>query len=86
MLRVFLINALLLFLPTLVYFAYVWVARKDGRQGEVSPAPVFWLFAIGLMMMVAGIGYSIQVQQGKPGQKYHPATVKDGVFVPGHME
>lgn len=84
--RVLLINLLLLALPAMLYYAYVWAARRDGRQGEIKAAPLLWLFAAGLLLMVAGIASFIGQDSGKPGQKYYPAYIKDGVVMPPRVE
>jgi hypothetical protein len=88
MLRVVLINLLLLFLPSIIYAAYIYLAHRDGAPGRpLDDAPVFWLFGIGVVLMLVTLIYYVQFSGGgKPGQFYVPPAYKDGKIVPGHFE
>jgi hypothetical protein len=87
MIRVILINLLLLLLPFVIYFAYVYLVRSSrGDNRPVSLTPLIVLFCIGLVLMMGAIAYFIQFESGKPGQTYIPPQVKDGVLQPGRLE
>lgn len=88
MFRVILVNLALLLLPTILYGVYVYLARRSAPPGEaVSGAPFLWLFAAGVLLMLASMAYFIQFSEGgKPGQAYHPPEYKDGKIIPGHFE
>ncbi len=88
MIRIIIENLLLLLLPTLIYFAYVFLTRRKtttGRQA-FNEAPLIWLFIAGLMCCLTMIVYFISTTGGKPGDRYVPATFKDGKIVPSRME
>jgi hypothetical protein len=87
MIRVVLVNLLFLFAPALLYFSYVYL-RKRGQPDEqiLSNAPIFWLMAAGVAMMLASIVIFGQWEGGAPGKQYVPPQFKDGVIIPGHVE
>jgi hypothetical protein len=87
MIRVVLINLLFLLLPTLLYFSYVYIRRRD-RPGEqvLSNAPIFWLLSLGVAMMIASLVIFGKWEGGAPSGKYVPPRLKDGVIIPGHVE
>lgn len=85
MLRVVLINLCLLLLPSLIYFAYMYIVKRNGEEA-VAQAPILLLFAIGALLMLGSIAYFIEFHGGKPGQRYYPPVIKDGVIQPGHTE
>jgi hypothetical protein len=87
MIRVILINLLLLLLPFIVYFAYVYLVRSGSKPNEpITMTPLIVLFAIGLALMTGAVVYFIQFETGQPGQRYIPPQVKDGVLQPGRLE
>jgi len=87
MIRVILINLFLLLLPFLIYFAYVYLVKgADDKNEPVTFTPLIILFAIGLVLMMGAVAYFIQFESGKPGQRYIPPTVENGVLKPGRLE
>lgn len=88
MLRVVLVNLTLLFLPSLIYGAYIYLTRRGAPPGAVwDDAPIFWLFGLGVLLMLATLIYYTQFSGGgRPGQTYVPPAYKDGQIVPGHFE
>lgn len=87
MLRIIFINLFLLLLPTAIYLAYVYYIRRDGPpDAPLNEAPIFWLLGTGVLMVLATLLYFTEFSGGKPGGKYVPPAVKDGVIQPGHME
>jgi hypothetical protein len=87
MIRVVLVNLFFLFFPALLYFAYVYLHRRDKPDEEIlSNAPIFWLLAAGVAMMLASIVIFGHWEGGEPGKRYVPPQFKDGVIIPGHVE
>jgi hypothetical protein len=87
MIRVVLVNLVFLFFPALLYFAYVYLRRRDKPDEEIlSNAPIFWLFSAGVAMMLASIVIFGHWEGGEPGKRYVPPQFKDGVIIPGHVE
>ena len=87
MIRIVIENVLLFLLPTLVYFAIVYLKRgREAASGEVmSDAPVVWLVMAGAALVVITVLAFGTVSGGKPGQVYEPAVVKDGKIEPGRI-
>jgi hypothetical protein len=87
MIRVVLVNLLFLFLPTVLYFAYVYLRVKDKPDDQIlSNAPIFWLMAAGVAMMLVSILVFGHWEGGAPGTRYVPPQFKDGKILPGHTE
>lgn len=98
MIRIVLENVLLFFLPTLVYLAYVALTREkapagaDGtatpgrQQGLLDDAPLLYLFAAGVALVLATLVFFGSTSGGKPDQVYHPPVIKDGRVEPGRIE
>jgi hypothetical protein len=87
MIRIVLVNLLLLLLPIIVYFGYVYLRRRNAPGEDImSDAPIFWLLAGGAALMLIGLIYLGQWETGDPGGKYVPPRFEDGVIVPGHIE
>lgn len=87
MIRVILVNLLLLLLPIMVYFGYVYFRRLNAPDQDImADAPIFWLLAAGAGLMLIGLIYLGQWERGDPGGKYVPPRFEDGVIVPGHIE
>jgi hypothetical protein len=88
MLRVVAVNLTLLFLPSLIYGVYIYLMRRgEPADKPLDDAPIFWLFGVGVVLMLCTLIYFVQFSgAGKPGQTYFPPSVKDGKIVPGHFE
>jgi hypothetical protein len=88
MLRVVALNLTLLLLPSVVYGVYVYLMRRDAPPDKpLDEAPIFWLFGVGVALMLCVLIYYVQFSGGgKPGQAYVPPAIKDGKIVPGHLE
>jgi hypothetical protein len=87
MIRIILVNLLFLLLPLIVYFAYVFL-RQGGKpeEGVVANAPIFWLLAGGVALMLAALVVLGRWEGEAPGRTYVPPQYRDGVIVPGHYE
>ena len=56
MIRIILVNLLFLLLPLIIYFAYVLLRQSVGAQdGIITNAPIFWLLAAGVGLMLIAI-------------------------------
>jgi hypothetical protein len=87
MIRIILVNLLFLVFPSLLYFSYVYLRRWQKPDEEiVANAPIFWLFASGVALMLASIVLFGHWEGGAPGKHYVPPQFKDGVVIPGHVE
>jgi hypothetical protein len=87
MIRIILVNLLLLLLPAILYFSYIYLRRGEEENQEiVADAPIFWLLAAGAGLMLAALVVIGQWEEGDPGGRYVPPQVRDGVIVPGHIE
>lgn len=87
MTRVIALNLLLIFLPFLLYAAYVMIEKKpEDKEQFWGYIPLKPLFIIGFFLMaVFYISQINKVPETKDGI-YHPATVKDGKVIPGYVE
>lgn len=87
MIRIVAINLILLLLPMIVYFTYVFLRRQDEPNGEIlANAPIFWLLAAGAGLMLIAIVVLGQWETGSTSGRYVPPQIKDGVVIPGHFE
>ena len=87
MIRVVLLNLLLLLLPLVLYFSYVYVRRRSMPNSEiVANAPIFWLLAAGTGLMLVGLVVLGQWESGELKGRYVPPRIEDGRIVPGHFE
>jgi heme/copper-type cytochrome/quinol oxidase subunit 1 len=87
MIRVILLNLFLLVLPALLYFLYVFVLRRlRGQESKVESAPLFWLFATGMILMVASLAYYAEFEGERGSGVYRPPSYQDGVVRPGRVE
>ena len=87
MIRIILVNLLFLLLPLIIYFAYVLLRQGAGPDdGILTNAPIFWLLAAGVGLMLAAIVILGRWEGGEPGKTYVPPQFRDGVVVPGHYE
>lgn len=87
MIRIILVNILLLLFPAMLYFSYVYLRQRDEPDGEIlSNAPIFWLLALGAVLMLGSLIFFGKWEGGAPGKQYVPPVYRDGVIIPGHME
>jgi hypothetical protein len=87
MFRIIIVNLLLLLLPTAIYLSYVYLRGQGRARGEMlSNAPIFWLLAAGVALMIAVLIFFGKWHNGGPGQRYIPPAIKDGVIQPGRVE
>ena len=87
MIRVVLLNLLLLLTPVILYFAYVYVRRRREPDLELMEnAPIFWLLAAGVGLMLVGLVTLGQWESGGLEGRYVPPRIEDGQIVPGHFE
>jgi hypothetical protein len=96
MIRIVIENIFLFLLPTFVYLAYVLLTRPaagtGGGKGEVNTrgglledAPLLYLFAAGVFLVVATLVMFGSNTGGRPNQGYTPPAMKDGRIEPGHV-
>ena len=87
MIRVVLVNVLLLLLPLILYFTYVYLRSRKTPDSEIMEnAPIFWLLAAGTGLMLLGLLVLGQWETGELEGRYVPPRVEDGRIVPGHFE
>ncbi|MGQ0672523.1 MAG: hypothetical protein ACT4N2_06525 [Hyphomicrobium sp.] len=100
MIRIVIENIVLFLMPTFAYLAYVIVNRRmtppdanaDGSQtgagsaGLLDDAPLLYLFAAGVFLVVVTLVMFGSTTGGKPDQTYRPPVLKDGRIEPGHVE
>jgi Family of unknown function (DUF6111) len=87
MIRNIIENLLLFLAPTLIYLAYVLVRRhlSDGQSEVWNDAPLLWLFAAGVLLMVSTLIIFGSTSGWQPGEAYQPPVYKDGKIEPGHV-
>jgi len=78
------VELLPLLLPFLFYGLYIWHVKRSGRDGP-KVTPWFWLAAIGLTLMIAGLIIGGLIVGESPG-KYIPARIENGKIMPGRVE
>ncbi|MEO1206126.1 MAG: DUF6111 family protein [Pseudomonadota bacterium] len=85
MVRIVLENIILLLLPTLLYFTYIFVMRgkSASRQQTIDDAPFIWLFAGGVLLMLGVMVAFGNMTAHKPSEIYSPPVFRDGKIVPG---
>jgi hypothetical protein len=87
MIRIILVNLLLLLLPLIVYFSYVYLrSRSEPDEDLVANAPIFWLLAGGAALMLIALVFLVRWETGDPEARYVPPRYEDGVIVPGHYD
>lgn len=87
MIRFVVESLLLLLLPSIIYFSYVFLARRKNTTGRqaVNDAPIIWLFISGIVLFLAGILYFATTSGGSPDSRYVPSVFKDGKLQPGRL-
>ena len=92
MIRIVIENIILFLLPSVAYFAYVYLRRADraikpGDHAQIwDDAPIIWLMLAGAVLMLGVTLTFATFEGGTPDQIYHPPTMKDGELVPGYFE
>lgn len=88
MIRIVIENLLLLLLPTLVYFAFMFLTRRNSQSGRqiVNDAPLLWLFAAGVMCAMVALAFFVRTSEFGPDDRYIPTIYKDGEIIPGRIE
>lgn len=87
MLRIVVENLILLLLPSVLYFTYIYLTAKKGasRQTAINDAPFVWLFAAGVALALGVLALFATTSGSKPGDVYQPPTFRDGQIVPGEL-
>lgn len=87
MLRIIILNMVMFSLPFIIYGGYMYlIGRHQSQKSIWRNAPVFWLFAAGILFMLIMIGSLVSFSGSKPGGVYYPPKYKDGKIEPGHIE
>jgi hypothetical protein len=89
MIRIILLDLFLIFLPIGLYLVYTSTLRSirnGGASEPVNPAPFFWLFLLGLLLMIASLALLAQFNGEKAHGSFVPPHLKDGVIERGHVE
>jgi hypothetical protein len=87
MIRVLLVNLLLILTPLILYFTYIYLRRRNTPDSEIMEnAPIFWLLAAGVGLMLLGLVVLGQWETGEIEGRYVPPRIEDGRIVPGHFE
>lgn len=98
MIRIIIENILLFLLPTLLYLAYTLLVREMAgptqdasgdasrtHAGLLDDAPLVYLLAAGMALVVATLVAFGSTSGGKPNEPYTPAEIEDGHVKPGHI-
>lgn len=87
MIRIIVINLLLLLLPTVIYFSYIYLRRQQAPDAEIlADAPIFWLLAAGAVLSLLVLIFFVDWTGNVPGGRYVAPRYEDGVIIPGHIE
>jgi hypothetical protein len=86
MLRIALIDIFLFSLPFLLYAAYMLAVKGSAPADLWQGAPIFWLLASGVGLLLVAMAVLIQFSGGQPGGTYHPPSIEDGVIKPGEID
>lgn len=86
MLRIALIDILLFALPFILYAGYMLAVRGVAPADLWQGAPVFWLLAAGLGLLLVVMATLIQFSGGSTTGIYHPPVIEDGVIKPGDID
>jgi hypothetical protein len=87
MVRLFAVNLLFFLIPFIGYAAWLVVTRRPVSGAGIWPSRVIlWLTVSGAVLMVAVLVIFTSFTGAPPGAVYVPATIVDGVLIPGHFE
>src|SRR5262249_53836666 len=86
-LRQFLEIVLPLVAPTVIYFAYMLIARpRPGGNVLAFDWPWLWLGLAGVGLVIVTFVAVALFGGASPAERYEPAKVIDGEIKPGHFE
>lgn len=78
-----------LLLPTLLYFGYVWIARRRGGGGAggqpTRDIPWLWLGGAGVLLLAVTLLATALFGGAMPGSRYEPPQLIDGQVRPGEF-
>jgi hypothetical protein len=98
MIRTVVENLLLFLLPTFIYIAWTLFQRAKAEReapkdtdGQpittvLDDAPLLWLFASGLILVMLTLAVFGSSSGGGPGQQYQPSVFQDGKIKPSHID
>ena len=85
MIRLMWARLLLVAVPFLIWFAYRWWVKRQGRP--LPATPYVWLFLAGVGLMTGSIFATALTEPDNRDQVYVPAEMgRDGKLVPGRFE
>ena len=78
-------------LPTVVYFAWRWFAKHEGKNdgtlaARLQDGPWFWLAVSGAVMVAAVLGTVAMLGGASPNGTYVAPRWENGTIVPGHFK
>ncbi len=81
--------AILFLLPFIVYGLWLAIARRRAQRHENEPgwrdAPLVWLTAAGLGLVLLGFAVAALVDGGAADCRYIPSRIVDGQLVPAEL-
>ena len=78
---------LLLFLPTLLYAAYLTMRRRSvGGADWWESGPGFWVALSGVVLLIGALATWALTSGAPPDSLYVPERYVDGELVEGHFE
>ena len=86
MLRIALIELLIFALPFLLYAAYVIWIKGMPPTAVWQGAPILWLFAIAVGLLLIAMLALVQFSGGDREGTYRPPVLEDGVIKPGSID
>lgn len=85
MIRLMWARLLLVAVPFLIWFAYRWYVKRQGRP--LPGTPYAWLFLAGVGLMSGSIFATALTEPDNRGEVYVPAEAgPGGRVIPGHFE
>jgi len=86
MLRIALIELLIFALPFLLYAAYVVWVKGSAPAAVWGGAPVLWLFAVAVGLLLVAMLVLVQFSGGDREGTYHPPVLENGEIKPGRVD